>query len=703
MYVKVRHMSIKYVLIYLLAALLMGCSQNGTSDHSVATAADRELPQEVAQPEPTDIEEVEPNEPIPPEHLVLSFREGETTEIDARTASKQGLTVVDLRDGWAPRVLRGTEELPSTYEPVYIGLANEQGDPVDWADPRTADYYLEVYGIQPSFSTIKRRLDSEQEMECFNDLDYESLENFEGFLAYRAHSKAQLKLRAAQFKALERRVEAAMKKQGVENPSEITGEAALLRQWNKIAPARLAIRAAQERLACEKLFPGRRARYVRDAFDWATHIGLLNFERRHRFYGWGFLNEETAEALSWNPEETALHTIERALTERVVDASGIIEDGSVNRRDGTAPTYTGADGAEHEVRNLVEEFSQAAMQHLGLTTPEAAVAFLAEHDFENFRVALPLPELPEYYSEHMDLEVVINRGDVWYDFPYDEEGNETVQPRSRRPTNNLYVNYLEKRIPLSKYGTTIGGWRSTMRDGVEHWAYKNSDIGARVWRRIVGAPSWIPPQSTPIRTLVTKRRRRGGRRYEINYAELGPGYASAYGMVMGIHESPVERDGETLWRDNGIRSHGSVNYQSIQKRHSHGCHRLHNHLALRLFGYVLAHRNHKRLGQEMVSYGRAFEYEGQKLRVSIKTRGHHFEMEPPVPVMVTRGRVLGIRQTPHTDYIMKPSERERLEREAAEAALADAGVAGDGSVSVGDAGPLSPSSPSSPSTPPVLP
>lgn len=655
-----------------------GCSQGGELEPDTAQATTAPSPAPDAGPGP-DADAEPARAPaaaaIPPEHLVLAFRDGEATEMDDRQAAAAGLTVVDLRDTWAPRVLRGTPELPGSYEKTYVDLANERSEPVDHADPRAADYYLEVYGIFPSPSTIKRRLEAEKARECFRDLDHATLAAFTGSLAYGAQSPAALKARSDGFQSLKRRVDALMKAQGVSRPEEITGEESLMAQWNKLAPSRLALRAAQQRLACEGLFPGTKGRHIPYVFDWATHIALLNFERRHRFYGWGYLNEETAHALSWTPEEAAFHTLERAVAERVIDAAGIIEDGSTTRR-GRVPTYQGQDGAEHPVRDLVAEFTAAAMRHLGLTDAAAAAAFLEAHDFATLRAALPLPELPEYYAAHMDLEAVIDRGDVWYDFPYDAEGNEIAQPVGTRPTLTLYANYNGSKIPLARYGTTIGGWRSTVRSGVEYWAYKNSDVGARVWRLIVGAPSWIPPESTPLRDLVIKTRRSGGRRWEVNRPELGPGYASAYGLVMGINESEVERDGVKTYLDNGIRAHGSVNYQSIQKRHSHGCHRLHNHLALRLFAFVLAHRTHTRLGEQTVRYRRAFAYEDQHLAIAIDSRGYQFELQPPVPVMVTRGRILGVRQTPHEDYIIKPHEAERLAREAAEAGVSDAGPDG---------------------------
>ncbi len=34
----------------------------------------------------------------------------------------------------------------------------------------------------------------------------------------------------------------------------------------------------------------------------------------------------------------------------------------------------------------------------------------------------------------MDLEVEIDRGDIWYDFPFDESGKQHEQQRERYPT-----------------------------------------------------------------------------------------------------------------------------------------------------------------------------------------------------------------------------------------------------------------------------
>ena len=69
----------------------------------------------------------------------------------------------------------------------------------------------------------------------------------------------------------------------------------------------------------------------------------------------------------------------------------------------------------------------------------------------------------------------------------------------------------------------------------------------------------------------------------VNYDELGPGYLSAYGVVAGYFVIPGQGDGPDV--DDGIRAHGSSDYLSIYSAngYSHGCHRLPNHLAIRLY------------------------------------------------------------------------------------------------------------------------
>jgi hypothetical protein len=222
---------------------------------------------------------------------------------------------------------------------------------------------------------------------------------------------------------------------------------------------------------------------------------------------------------------------------------------------------------------------------------------------------------------------------------------------------------LGQKIALARYGTTVGGWRTELIDGVDMWMYKGSPVGPRVWRQIVAAPVWLAPPGTPIKTLIT-RDLNSKTGYAINWHELGPSYASAYGLVAAYHSRFTEGDGGEveLQGDEGIRTHGSVDYMSIMERHSHGCHRLYNHIAVRLMSFVLAHRPHKRVGETPVAYKNTVKNTAEtppddsEYVIEIKKTGYAFQLERPVPVDVLRGHIVGRRRTPITTPLPKYDE-----------------------------------------------
>jgi hypothetical protein len=254
----------------------------------------------------------------------------------------------------------------------------------------------------------------------------------------------------------------------------------------------------------------------------------------------------------------------------------------------------------------------------------------------------------------MDLRAEIDRGDVWYDFPYNSDGRPRGQPVQRRPTLVLYVRHEGREIPLIRWNTTIGGWKAEINpaDGRVGLRYKESDVGPRIWRDVVATPAWIPPERTPVEELV--RRHEG--EWVVNRDLTGPGYASAYGLVMMIHHQLGDRNGTTDLLDNQIRTHGSVSYHSILRGTSHGCHRLFNHLAVRLASFLLRHRPHVRHGRIATALERELVHEGQTLRLEIDNRGYLFELTPPVPVEVLRGRIRGEAQRPLQGFFPLPEE-----------------------------------------------
>jgi hypothetical protein len=118
------------------------------------------------------------------------------------------------------------------------------------------------------------------------------------------------------------------------------------------------------------------------------------------------------------------------------------------------------------------------------------------------------------------------------------------------------------------------------------------------------------------------------------------------------HEVRTPRDPEAppVFIDEGVRSHGSVSYRSILVGTSHGCHRLYNHLAVRLTSFVLAHREHVRRGRLPASYERDVIHEGSTGSLSVDTRGYLFELTPPVPVEVLPGNLRGRRRRPSDGF-----------------------------------------------------
>ena len=455
--------------------------------------------------------------------------------------------------------------------------------------------------------------------------------------------------------------------------------------WRAVQAEVDVIDHAQRRFRCEQLFTNGkdgRGKFDKAVYDSATTHALANFERKHDLMGWGHFKRDNLDTLALTPDQASHERLLRVLTERVVTSAGIIEDGSAGQWKRGKFRYKDTDGNEHALRDVVTEFSGAAVEALGMQTPDSAEAALArlsdlgEGNFENLLVAIKMPEKPAYYSDNMRFSAVIDRGDVWYEFPYSDDGKKKSQPRSRYPHLTLYVHYADQKIPLVHWRTTIGAWRNEFKDGQVMLKYKNSDVGDRVWKDIVAAPVWIPPPTTPPAELIKGKWKNGKFRRGVNYDEIGPGFRSAYGLVAAYHiKQSKDAEGNVVSEfDNSIRTHGSVDYMSILRRYSHGCHRLYNMDAVRLFAYVLQHRDYGRIGQIPVGVGRHLEADGRSYHMKISTRGYKYELVEPIPVTVTRGRVRGSRSTPIEGYLERPLTEEEKAAQA-EAAMEAAGDA----------------------------
>jgi hypothetical protein len=583
--------------------------------------------------------------------------------VDAHTAGAQGYLVLDLGEGWVPYIFSdGTDAagqpLPNSYRETYLALARGEFPDNFQGERARDDKYLELYGIMPSLELLRTRFKDTANLACAKELDLTPLVTFQGLVTYETNEAAYKAV--ADYAYLHGQVQKYMKAQQVTTPDALDPskledrDKDRVKRFLKVAPEYLAVEATQKLLKCEGFFEGR-GHYVRGALDWNTRDALAEFERRHRVYSWGYLGKDTLAVLRVTPVEAERQGVLRVLLERAIHAAGVLEDGSMGSLpDGRPRTFKGADGKDHPIPDLVSELEQRVVEGFGLQTPESTLAWLESlgplPPGEHRLVALRAPQLPEYYDGDMDLTLDYDRGDVWYDFPYDEQGNERAQPVERRPKVTIYTRYNDQKIPLARYGTTIGGWRSEQIGDTVMWAYKESPAGPRVWDEIVASPVWLPPDTTPPKDMLARKKKRKANEpeYEINYHETGPSYASAYGLVAAYHKNYFEKPDGTILigNDEGIRTHGSVDYMSIMRRHSHGCHRLLNHIAVRLMSFVLEHRPHTRLGNEHLGFKKQFTYEDQTYLMDIKEGGYVFKLDTPLKVNVEEGRIRGKQKTP---------------------------------------------------------
>lgn len=554
---------------------------------------------------------------------VLCFEPGRAPVVyELASARRAGFTPIDLSRRYVPPVftdepaLGALGQLP--YADSFRALADEQASP--------DDRYLELYGIFPSLRVLSGWLGDGARHTCHGLVDNAALASYAKRLGAAPPGAAP---QAASARARE-----------------------------------AAIAALQEHLRCDGLLP---ARAQKGVFDPATQEAVATFQRRNMIVARGVVDDETRAALLRSSLERDYLALLRALRERVVAATGLVEDGSAAARRGSVlgRTLDGAelvavdalgplpDGAEDRISPATE----AAASALGWTSPEAARDALrayAPSAFETLTVGVKLPALPRYHAPHMELRVEIDRGDVWYDNPYRSDGTRRPQPTPHRPTLVLFARTDRGEVPLLRWSTTIGGFQPELTEcGALVLRYKESDVGACVWREVVAAPTWLPPDSTPDAELVTKI---GPGRYALKHALFGPGFASAYGLVMMPHERvvPAQDGGAPRFVDRGIRTHGSVNYKSILRGSSHGCHRLFNHLALRLASFLVEHRSHVHHGSEAVRYRRRVHSHNVHTSVSIATRGYVYELTPPLPVTVLRGTLRGRRKTPITGALPLP-------------------------------------------------
>ncbi len=611
-------------------------------------------------PAPSSADAGPPEAPAPvakPKDPVYRCGEGTCKWVERQDALQENLKLIDLRDDFVPMILSersaGKEDYSkNNYREIYLNLAQDKTDEDGKPLKPHEHNYLELFGIPPTLSVLRERFHRTRTEACAQSLDYGKFRNLKGFIQWNPGNTAKYKKR---FENARSAFLSWAKKRRIQDVEAWLADPANVRKNDTV---RTYVNARnlydglvelKKRLECEEIVaPGELKEGI---FDEAMHRAIRRFERKHRLFGYGFVNEKMLPYLHATLLENDHQSLVRMVTERVAHSLAIFEDGSVRQ-----------EGKPNPARpvNLIGDMTRLTLAAMGVETPEKAAAFFERHAPEELAglvVAVALPPLPEYYSDHMDFEVKINIGDVWYDFPHNPDGSLKEQPRGQLPYTNLFVRHRGELISLTRLGTTAGGWQYEYAEKQVFMKYKSSDLGLREWKYIVGAPVWFPPSTTPPRELIEHVQENGSWVPKVKMKQLGPSYASAYGLGMAIHSLTRRRaNGEVEDWDNGIRSHGSVNYMSILYGTSHGCHRLHNHLAVRLFSNLLRRRTYVRKGQLMTEWRHIFGYGGKTHVVDLNTKGYYFELTPPIPINVTRAGILGRVKTPILDVIRVPGK-----------------------------------------------
>ena len=506
-------------------------------------------------------------------------------------AGARGLTVVDLRDDWVPPVLAG-----SGYRSTYLALAQERFDDAGLDGELAArDRYLELYGIAPTLAVVRRRLADESRHRCHDAI------------ADTALGAAPLRI--------------------IEEPSAV-GLARVTRA--KVLPDEAdrrfvaTVRTVQDHLACDDLFA---APPIRGAYTEPTRIALQTFQRSVMMLPNGVLEGYTLAALAQGSRVRDFMLALRVLRARVIAATGLVEDGSagagrrmvLGRVLDPEPSWRvrGHAALAGAAPDLISPATEAAARALGWLDAASVLAFLEL--VPDRIVALPLPPVPAYHRAAMNLEIEIDRGDIWLD--RDALGYDS----GRRPALILYARTRKHRIALARWPTTVGGWKDEQRGNgvVEKW--KDSPVGRFVWPHLYVAPRWLPPRTTPDQELV----RLVDDRYVLAREQFGPSYRAAFGLVAFVHAGGV---------DEGIRTHGTGYAASLARGDSHGCHRLLGLHAVRLADFVLAHHRHVALGPERTRYRRVVRHV-DTFPIAIDTLGEKIELVPPIPVTVLPGQV----------------------------------------------------------------
>jgi hypothetical protein len=333
--------------------LLLGCDVRAvaalpppqtTASATAAAPVPTSKPQTAATPDPAAASKAPPPAAsVPPDDdRALVIRDGQESWTSASGAARSGYTVVDLGDDWTPYIFaehRGPDgaPLPNRYRRVFLGLANdtldEDGEPL----PAGEKNYLELYGIPPSLGVLRARFLEDENQRCHEGANLAAMEAVET-VSYVAPER--VKQEEKRIARLHSDLEDARKKAHVQTLAELAARDPKLEPKIKLVERRgaekLAMTEVERRLACEGMFK-RGQKHTPGIYDDAMRLAVRRFQQKHMIYESNYLRQKTMDALARAPLANDHEALVRVLRERVVAAAGVLEDGSVEGKNGGTP------------------------------------------------------------------------------------------------------------------------------------------------------------------------------------------------------------------------------------------------------------------------------------------------------------------------------------------------------------------------------
>lgn len=541
----------------------------------------------------------------------------------------RGLTLLDLSDDWTPRFLVEDPALGDAglvpFRATYLGLAREDFDVAGAGRRAKVDRYLETWGIWPTIGVLQARLQDSERHACHAAVREADDDDTGEVLAA---LPVPLAAEGAGVQARRERDIVLLRTRVLDGRAT---DAERQRLTSLVALQR-GILSLQALLVCDGLLE---EQHIDGGFGPATARALGVFQRREALpVREGVVDEDTRARLRRTSVERDWLAVLRGLRERVVDAVGLLEDGSAGSGPGlVCGEFLDASIVRAPLRqtasiagagDVIASATDAAARALGLADPTTAAAALARLPRGVVAVALPPP--PPWHAPHMELQVTLERGDV------DDRGI-LVSGAARRPMLTIATVHQGATITLARLPTTIGGvQREKLPGGQIVTKKKSSPTGRFVWRHVWSQPSWYAPTTTPDDELVLWTDEGA----VVNDEGIGPGYRSAYGLIMIQHHRPPSTwQGQTVFGETGIRTHGTGNVRSIFRGGpSHGCHRLLPLHVGRLASFLLAHRTTHRDGPIRDIWERPLHSGGKHLVATRTVRGVRWELTPPVDLTV---------------------------------------------------------------------